>query len=256
MQQVKQLSVITTKNDLSVEYFKYIDGIKTQIFNYDDLAGIKNAMVADAIYFRDPFVVDYDMGKLNEAMLTLEKFNGYRIDDTHTLEDLFFEDKWRQFQVFSNFMPESWLLSDYYGNGSVIIKKRISSRARDILFDKSAIDANKYSEYIVQTMLNISKEYRVYVIKGKIVSTVSVKNSKTESQAVKVDHVEPISPELELFCEQVMSKLPGLDFVGLDVAEVDGSLVLIEANRAPQFKKFAQLTNTNLAEQLIKSINL
>ncbi len=255
MQPVKSLSIVTTKNDLSVEHFQDVDGIKTQIFDYSDLAGIKKAMAADAIYFRDPFVVSYDTNQLRDAMLALEGFDGYRIDGTRTLDDLLFEDKWCQYQRLSDFMPRTWLLSDNQAAGKVIVKKRISSRARDIIFDVAEVAADEHDEYIVQNMLNIQKEYRVYVIRGNIVTTVSVKNSKTKSQAVKVDHVETISQELESFCEQVVKKIPTLDFVGLDVADVDGALILIEANRAPQFKKFTELTGINLAEQLIKSIN-
>lgn len=51
------------------------------------------------------------------------------------------------------------------------------------------------------------------------------------------------------FVAKAMTKFPELDFIGADLAVLDdGSFAIIEINRSPQFKRFYEVTNINLAE--------
>lgn len=246
------LLVVTTKNDLSIKYFEQIEGVKTDVMFFGG-SRLDSARNYDVIYYRDPFVVDYDTEALEDLPEYYKSNGAYSIDHIQTLEDLLFEDKWRQYTILGDFMPKTDVLRRGMDTAGKIIKKRISSRGKAVLFDTSSISSG-YDDYIVQDMMKIIKEYRVYMVCGSLVGTVSVKTSKTKTQKVKVDHTEPITGDVRQFCEQVSRLVPQLDLVGIDVARTPEGLRLIEINRAPQFKHFAELTGLNLAETLLVTL--
>lgn len=58
------------------------------------------------------------------------------MDNTFGISDVFFEDKWLQYKDFQDFIPETKILEKIsdIDNPDYITKKRISSRAKGILF--------------------------------------------------------------------------------------------------------------------------
>jgi ATP-grasp domain, R2K clade family 3 len=207
------------------------------------------------VYFRDPFnTKSYDIKaiKLAVDLVRVNNSSAYFVDGVKTFDDLLQEDKWLQYLVFHEFMPMTNLLSGVgdFIKASHIIKKRISSRARGVHFEY--IPEYSDGNYIVQEMMEIVKEYRVYCIGNNIINTVCVKSPKTALQKVKILEVEKISKDLELFSENIRPYTKKLDFYGLDIARLDdGSLRLIEINRSPQFAKFQGLSGLNLAKDFI-----
>lgn len=246
-----KLLIVTTPNDLSIDSFLDISGVETEVIYYgDDMQSLTDV---DLVYFRDPFVVQYDIGSIERTVREVARAGAYSIDHIKSIDDLFFEDKWKQYLRLSSYMPNTRLLSDGVDAQGVIIKKRISSRAKAIMFDTSEVEGD-FEDYIIQDMMEIHKEYRVYCVAGNIIDTVSVKTSKTKTQKVKVDHIEPLPSDVGYLCSDIMRAIPELDFVGIDLARTPEGLRLIEVNRAPQFKKFSELTGVNLAEILARAV--
>lgn len=259
----KSLLIVTTYEDLSLPlFFNYQVTrkfkIKILLFHetlQDFKDSLKNNSFFDLTYIRDPFngvEVKNIQEKLN--FLINEVQSKKQIDNITRTEDVFIEDKWKQYEIFNNFMPKTSIFSKKtaYNENKQIIKKRISSRGRGIIFDLKLI--KKPSEYLIQEKLNIKNEYRILAIKGKTVKTIVGKQFTFDQQLnkvrVKIQSAEKINTDTLEFVES-LNKKHQLDFVGYDLAELqDGSYKLIEINRSPQFIAFYRKTGINLAEKL------
>ena len=145
-------------------------------------------------------------------------------------------------------MPETWLAREReFTPGEMVVKKRISCRCRDVHFEIPE-DVNLDS-YIVQRRVNIIQEMRVFYLNGQVFRTAETRTSKTENSGVKVLGEIQLTDEQMNFVAKAMTKFPELDFIGADLAVLDdGSFAIIEINRSPQFKRFYEVTNINLAE--------
>ncbi len=136
---MKKLLIITTTNDLSLNLFfsyniskKYNISVLLFEENLDNFVYFLENNTFDNYYIRDPFNADAQQirEKLEKIfeLIPQEKF----LDNTKTIEDVFFEDKWLQYQDFKDFIPETQILKNIsdIDNPHYITKKRISSRAK------------------------------------------------------------------------------------------------------------------------------
>jgi len=262
---MKSMLIITTANDLSLPLF-LTDDIKQKIgidtcFFHEETFCIEKKMLSqnyDYIYFRDPFNCPYDEENIKEkfSVVMKNKEESYIVDNLKDLDDVYFEDKWKQYQLFPEFMPSTKILSRSDEiNDSCIVKKRISSRAKGIIFDSRDLAGENLSDYIFQEKFIVDKEYRVYVIGGDIVQAASVKSSKTPNTKVKVLAVEKLALDVENFVKAIVQKIPQLDFVGLDIIRSDNNLYLLEVNRSCLFNAYFKITGVNLAEYFIDKLS-
>ncbi|MEA3304620.1 MAG: DUF916 domain-containing protein, partial [Patescibacteria group bacterium] len=125
--------------------------------------------------------------KLRLGAILNNKGNAYIIDNIQSDSDVFFEDKYSQYLHYKEYMPKTDILerAEDVSNTNYICKKRISSRAKGIIFQPEQIQG-ELSDYIIQKRINIDTEYRVYSIFGKVIPMVSIKSSKSENMKVKV----------------------------------------------------------------------
>lgn len=261
---MKKMLIVTTINDLSIPLF--LENKVSRLmdfyfcFFHESLNVIKqklNSKKFDFIYIKDPFTYDYTekdlKNKINFIIRNSKK--SYFIDNIKDAADVFFEDKFIQYKLFNKFMPQTNILSDMNFKEGVpyIIKKRISSRAKDIFFNKDEISKKDAGAYIIQERIPIEKEFRVYVIFGQIIQTVSIKRSKTETNHIKIVGAEKINTKLNEYVKEIIIDNK-FDFIGLDIALSAGKYYLIEVNRGCQFNAFYTQTKTNLAELFIKKL--
>jgi len=263
---MKNLLVFITVNDFSMPLF-LTKNIKDSIHidfclfseKNEDMVRKINSKKFNYIYIRDPFTDERMSHK--EIMLKIEtiiknKNNSYMVDRIDKIEHIFFEDKWGQYCLFSDVMPETGLVNEKLflkKKEEYIFKKRISSRGRGISFTFEGIKGKK-SSYIYQKRLNIKKEYRVFILFEKIVEIVAVKNSKTENTKVKVVGKEKSSKKLCDFIGTFSDRIK-FDFVGIDIAEDgEGYFYVLEINRSCLFNAFYNQTGINLAESFIKEL--
>lgn len=261
---MKKLLIITTIHDLSIPLFLVHDVISCIavefIFFHESIEVIKNKIESskfDYMYIRDPFTCPYQENDLNNKLKFIidHKNTSYLIDNIDSIKDVYFEDKLLQYKLLSNFMKKTKIFSEYNNefDPNYIIKKRISSRGKGIIFNKSDVPKKYSSDYIIQERIPIDKEYRVYVICNEIVDTVSIKSSKTQTTKIKIIHTEEINSELKKFVQKVIVNNK-FDLIGLDIAFSQGKYYLIEINRSPQFTAFYTQTETNLAELFVKRL--
>lgn len=245
-------AVVTTSADSSVEYFPP----EFAIYAYDRIIpeDLKNKEI---IYFRDPFNTGiYNLDTIAEKIATVVESNpgAYYVDDIQSLTDILIEDKWRQYSLLKEYMPRTKLLeSPSEINDSTIAKKRISARARGIAFHPNEVKGD-VGDYVLQERMTIHHEYRVYVVCGKVQPIVGQRSSKTATSKVKVLGLENLTSDIKLFSESISSKVPKLDFFGLDIAVTDEGLKLIELNRSPQFGRYGMLGGGDLINHLIEGV--
>lgn len=244
-----QPTLWTTRNDLSEQLFT-----NWQIHYYDEFNPSDELPDSSLVYFRDPFNdPSYvpDEAKIDAIINHYQ--NAYSVDQIRSFKDMQnAEDKYQQAQLYGDLYPTTWLANAHtFVPGEHIAKPRISQRAKNILFqlDDRVLD----DSWIVQTVLPIVEELRVYVISGQILKQASIKSSKSTG-SVKVIGIRQLTPTEQDFIAQAMQKCP-FDLVGFDLAVLqDSSLRLIEANRSPQFKRYYERTHLNPAELLTESL--
>jgi hypothetical protein len=255
--------LVSTEADISLDLFsepgnKGLIELKYIMFepSEDELDRIMQTDFKN-VYFRDPF---------NKAQYSLERVRGiasrllnryksaYFIDGITSFDDLVLEDKWQQYKKFSDIMPPTKVLTSLKEPAwDEFIKKRISARSKGVIFGVDDYPPQaKPQEYIVQPKLRIEKEYRAYMVGGEIVSPLAIKASKTAKQPVRLISLQEKIPSDILKIGQAVYDATNYDLCGLDIAQTKDGFFLLEVNRSPQFKKYMQLTGTNLAA-LLKS---
>jgi glutathione synthase/RimK-type ligase-like ATP-grasp enzyme len=254
--------LVTTDQDLSLPYF--LDDDVTKLFDVvvvdydDDLEQFKSKTdpLFDVIYLRDPFNKgDFNLDNLQLKVdyLANQQTEAKYVDSAKNLQDLLFEDKFSQYGLLSEFMPktEQLLEASQFEDDRHIIKKSISARSRDIAFQLETKHLN--GQFIVQPIIEILDEYRVYIVNGKVLGLGTKKSSKTANNQVKVLKLVDLPEAVIELAAKVADKLSVMNLLGLDIAtRSQDKPVLIEANRSPQFKRFNELAGFNLAIELLK----
>lgn len=185
------------------------------------------------------------------------KHDAYIIDNLKSIDDIYFEDKWTQYQYFSEFMPHTQLLRTVSDadNKNNITKERISGRAEGIFFNSTELDKRNLNKYIIQDNMLIQKEYRIYVVCNEIMPEATIKSSKTLTSKVKVVGSEVLSSDVLAFTKKIIEKNT-FDLIGLDLAITKSGLFLIEINRTCLFNNYFKQTNINLAKVLLDKLYL
>jgi hypothetical protein len=229
-------ALITTEKDTSAPIFAN-HGWKILLYSDE----ITEPTHYETVYFRDPFNGTMSAEAIRPCVNRWLKGLSWNksIDDIESFRKMKnLEDKYRQYKKFKSFMPAAYLPSEHaFVEGKNIAKKRISQRAKDILFRTSK---KLNDDWIIQDKMNIKEELRVYAIFGKVIKQASIKSSKTEDTKVKVIGGRDLTPDEIALCERIAEESK-LDFIGIDLAILDsGEYKLIEVNRSPQFGRFVE----------------
>lgn len=131
--------------------------------------------------------------------------------------------------------------------GRVVVKtaKRLREIAKEF-FD------NRKSEKIpfyVQPFENILHEYRVMITDGQIIAIAEkIKNSATATGSAFVvpkHDIKEVSSFARGYCSTIGT-------VGADIAETDRGFIVIEENRAPQWRRLQEITGIDIADAIIR----
>lgn len=176
------------------------------------------------------------------------------IDDTDTVDKVMdTEDKWKQYEVFSGYMPKTRLLGidlDASDFNRPVFKNRFSSHGNGVTWNIEETTSPR-QDWLIQESLDIHEELRVYVINGKVYPIGAVRQSKTLDQNTQAMDTRPLRSDEIDFSLSIGRRVPLMDMIGLDIARnSDGKLYLMEVNRSPGFGEFAELTGINLARFL------
>lgn len=230
------------KSNLDTQYTYYSSGL----LEYD-LRSVQ------AVYLRDPFymgaqLAETDINRLNGFLARAAALGIYIVDGIKTYDDLLIEDKWRQYQLYQDFMPNTYELihSTDFTESKQLIKQRLSSRARGVLYQYSE-RSKECGGSIIQDIIHTQNEYRVYVINGEVMPVVSVKSPKTIHQKTRLIGITDIPRAVREFVQNIIPIHP-FDFVGYDIADTGDQLYLLEANRSCVFNAYYRRSGINLAE--------
>jgi hypothetical protein len=148
------------------------------------------------------------------------------------------EDKWRQYEIFYRFMPNTKLLNndlDVSGFERPVFKNRLSSHGNGVTWN---ID-------------DTTSPRKDWLIKGKVYPVGAIRQNKTSNQSTQAIDSRSLTQDEIDFSLKIGEQAPILDIIGIDIARtLDGKLYLMEVNRSPGFGKFAELTGVNLASLL------
>jgi len=176
------------------------------------------------------------------------------IDGTNSVDMILdTEDKWQQYGIFNNFMPNTKLLGIDLDESTFerpVFKNRLSSHGNGVTWNIDETTSPR-EDWLIQESLNITEELRVYVIRGKVYPVGAIRRSKTSKESTQAVDSRSLSQDEIDFSLKIGQQAPTLDIIGLDIARTSNDgLYLMEVNRSPGFGKFAELTGTNLARFL------
>lgn len=146
----------------------------------------------------------------------------------------------------------------------LIIKKRISSRGKEVFLTKSKYYTEKIFEnkdikdYIFEEYIPLDKDYRIIIIDNKIIGSVSrninIHIGKLKKIGVKINVKTSIPDKIKKMALKI-SKLIECDFAGIDIFEgKDKKVYFGECNLSPQFTSFEKATKINVAGILMEFI--
>jgi hypothetical protein len=259
-----KMLLVSTINDPSLMLFENEEAsklIEPYFINYDASDGSINDTLKhnySYVYFRDPFNdpgISQVAVQRNIETISSKLSAAYFVDHVSSYKQALFEDKWLQYKSLSKYMPKTRILEskDEIDYVKYFIKKRISSRAKGIIFSKEGFSISAIaSDYIVQPKLRIRVEYRVFMVGGQVTLPIAIKSSRTVDQRVKVIDIESnVDPELLSLCNYVYTTT-NYDLMGLDIVKTDDGYYLLEVNRSCQFRGYKIKSSVNLALQLNK----
>lgn len=210
----------------------------------------------DVVYIRDPFndsMVSINTIKDRIRQLRLQHPDAYYVDNVDSFKKTLLEDKWHQYQLFSNHMPYTRLAGRNVTVGDKhVAKKRISSRSKGVIFDAGQVELT--DEWIVQDRLRIDQEFRVFIVNGVVHPRATIRSSKSATTKTEAIGTRELTDNERDFAQMITSQIPELDFVGLDIAISRGKLVLIEINRSPQFTKHNQIEGINIVDGFLSQL--
>lgn len=271
-----RLYIFTTSKDFSAELVRE-EAIKQSvdcfIYFYADLSFKKNVLFSkdkkiiliekkDKIILRDP----YQKGNFSLLLRKfLKKFKeNVLLDKKCLIAYPSYEDKLFQAKFFKKdgvCFPKTCYGKQIskISNFPVVVKKRISSRGKGIFLlmeDKdldSFLELSNPKNYIAQDYMKAERDYRIVILKGKVLGIVSreVKFKKDKSIKVKVQKGLNKLPGQVTKDALNISKSLGADFVGVDVILARGKYYFLEANLSPQFKGFSRATGVNVAKKIL-----
>lgn len=255
---MKKLLVVTNNDERSADLLVGPD-CETNVvwYSHDLLENDGKLSGYDFVYFRDPFTVEYNLELIDKIIVRIRELNpdAYFVDDIKNTKDILIEDKWRQYALFKDLMPRTKILKninniDY---SKSFVKKRVSSRARGVIFDVEDFPDNvEPSDYIVQDKIEIIEEIRALVVRGEVLDKGVVKISKTDTDKVKVTDETVLTRDINHLALRIAKALPQLDLVGIDIARTnEDELLLIEINRSPQFNLYTKKTGINPFHRLV-----
>ncbi len=256
MRRMKNL-VITVSPESSIDLLKLF----ADIIVLDKEPAPTNLPFYETLYIRSHFghpstLPEVFRSKI-EAIVQLAKHENPDIkfvDNINSVDKIMrAEDKWNQYKIFSNFMPNTELLNDdldVSGFVHPVFKKRFSSHGNGVTWNIDETTVPR-KDWLVQESLDINEELRVYVINTNVYPVGAIRQSKTADKSTQaVDSRTLVQDEIK-FSSQISKQAPNLDIIGLDIARTSGGkLYLMEVNRSPGFGKFAELTGINLASIL------
>jgi len=271
-----KLLIATTKKDLSFNRLKeeaIKKGFSVEKILYEEIKILPEPNFLkkfDFCILRDPYNLGIDLSKY--FLYIRNFFNKNNLLDFNTLNKFpKYEDKLFQNTFFSKHKIK---MAKFYHilnlkeldtlKFPLIIKKRVSSRGKEVFLAKSISSAKEFFEnrnipdYIFEEYITLDKDYRIVIINNKIICAVlrkiNIHPGKLNRIGVKVGVKTSIPYNIKKMALKI-AKLIECDFSGIDIfAGKDNEAYFGECNISPQFSSFERNTKVNVAGILMDII--
>lgn len=270
------LLIATTKKDFSfnrLEEEAIRENFSVNKIFYEDMENLTDPNFfkkMDFCILRDPYNTGIDFSK--HFFYIKNFFNENSLLDFNTLNKFpQYEDKLFQNEFFSKHgikMARFNHISDLKKIDEIsfpcIIKKRISSRGKEVFLTKSKSSAKEFfknkniQDYLFEEYIPLEKDYRIMIIQDKIIDCVSrninIHSGELKRIGVRVNSKSDIPEEIKKIALQIV-KILDCDFAGIDIfVGKNKEIYFGECNLSPQFSSFEKATNTNIARTIMDFI--
>lgn len=115
-----------------------------------------------------------------------------------------------------------------------------------------ALEANRYVMYVQEFLEHGTRDIRVFVIGGKSIAAMYRigSNWKTTLRQGAKPKSCPLTPELAKLASQCANVI-GLEYTGVDILETSDGYMVTEVNSSSGWQGLQQVTEINIAEQLV-----
>ncbi len=271
-----KLLIVTTRNDkswrrISEEALKKNLSVSTLFYEDLRLHELNEEMFKefDFCILRDPYNTGKDFSIFLRTIMSF--FPKRHVLDYQTYKHHpFYEDKLFQHILFSKYVKMPMFryftkIDQIDITLPAIVKKRISSRGKEIYLLDSAKEVEEFarernlSDYFFEEYMNVKKDIRIIVINGNVIGAVERRRRIKISgnyRSIGVKVVKGYNPQEEMIEKAILvSRIIKSDFCGIDFAiDEKKRLYLLECNISPQFVSFERILNLNVAEKLIDFI--
>jgi len=133
--------------------------------------------------------------------------------------------------------------------GRIVVKtaKRLRKIAKEFFESRT----NEKIPFYVQPFENILNEYRVLLVDGEVIAVVekikSVATATGSSFVVPQNDIKDVKSFAHGYCSMI-------GVVGADIAITDNGFIMIEENRAPQWRRLQEITGIDIAAKIVDRI--
>ncbi|MDO9182470.1 MAG: ATP-grasp domain-containing protein [Bacteriovorax sp.] len=118
-------------------------------------------------------------------------------------------------------------------------------------------NALKDQKFIIQPFIKHKKEWRIFIIKNKIIAIIERKIGDNDFRGNSKHNVgkliQKISPEIQDEALRGAAQ-SGLDYCGIDIMEDENEFYFLEFNPVPGFEQIESLSGLNIAKELITTL--
>ena len=139
----------------------------------------------------------------------------------------------------------------------IVTKPVLGSKGRDIS-KRQHLESELGDDYLAQEFRGrLGEDIRVLVVNGKIIGAMKRKSQEDEWRSNVAlggkGEIFEITENLEKVASEAQKSL-GMFFSGIDLLEENGDYIVLEVNRAPQFREFQKITNIDVAQKVVEEL--
>lgn len=147
-------------------------------------------------------------------------------------------------------IPKPYVVKQQRGRGGNYVYKCNNLSSYEKAYTELSTQEEK--EIIIQPYINIAHEYRVMVVNGTALGVVEKKSNNFVKNVEQGGILVPVEKESVAKLAETVAHINEGILYGIDIAETsDGTLLVIEANRAPKFEAFTTATSISVADHII-----
>lgn len=165
--------------------------------------------------------------------------------------DSYYFSNYKEFKKYLNKIPQPAIIKDIKGMQS---RNVFVFKTREELDSFLSKNKRKVKDFLIQKVVINEHYFRVLVVGGKVLGAMKrmsyLNENKEQTVLARRSSRAQLTPELKKFALAAV-KATNADIAGVDLIYDQGALKILESNRSPKFKRFTQIMNINVAQEII-----